>query len=211
MKSNAFSAGVNPGGLRNTQEIKVLICYILSNIGTEIKKSDLISALQNAGISNYFETSEAFSDLKSNDNLICVDDEKEMYTVSESGKVISEQLSRSLPHIIKGKSIEVINAFINTLKNRNENTVKIEKNNRGYNVTCGISGDEDFNLMSFTLYVPDIDQAAMVKENFHKNPGIIYRSVLAMLTQNGELLKESIAILLDQHNIAASLEKRPYK
>lgn len=195
MKSNAFSAGVNPGGLRNIQEIKVLICYILSNIDTKIKKSDLISTLQNGGISNYFETSEAFSDLESNNNLICVNNEEEIYTVSESGKVISEQLSGSLPHIIKKKSIEVINTFINTLKSRNENTVKIEKNNRGYNVTCGISGDEDFNLMSFTLYVPDIDQATTVKENFHKNPGIIYRTVLAILTQNKDLLKESIATL----------------
>ncbi len=195
MKSNAFSAGVNPGGLRNIQEIKVLICYILSNIDTKIKKSDLISTLQNGGISNYFETSEAFSDLKSNNNLVCVNNEEEIYTVSESGKVISEQLSGSLPHIIKKKSIEVINTFINTLKSRNENTVKIEKNNRGYNVTCGISGDEDFNLMSFTIYVPDIDQATTVKENFHKNSGIIYRTVLAILTQNKDLLKESIATL----------------
>ncbi|MDR1628069.1 MAG: DUF4364 family protein [Oscillospiraceae bacterium] len=202
MKSNTFSAGVNPGGLRSIQEIKVLICYVLSNIGTKIKKSDLISTLQNGGISNYFETSEAFSDLESNNNLICVDSEKEMYTISESGKVISEQLSRSLPHIIKEKSIKVINTFISTLKSRNENTVKIEKNNRGYNVTCGISGDEDFNLMALTLYVPDLGQAAMVKENFHKNPGIIYRSVLAMLTQNEELLKESVTILLNQHNNA---------
>ncbi len=195
MKSNTFSAGVNPGGLRNIQEIKVLICYILSNIDTKIKKSDLISTLQNGGISNYFETSEAFSDLESNNNLICINNDQEIYTVSESGKVISEQLNGSLPHIIKKKSIEVINNFINTIKSRNENTVKIEKNNRGYNVTCGISGDEDFNLMSFTLYVPDIDQATMVKENFHKNPGIIYRTVLAILTQNKDLLKESIANL----------------
>ena len=195
MRTNTFSAGVSPGGLRNIQEIKVLICYILSNIDIKIKKSDLISTLQNGGISNYFETSEAFSALESNNNLVCLNYEEEIYTVSESGKVISEQLSGSLPHIIKKKSIEVVNSFINTLKSKNENTVKIEKNNRGYNVTCGISGDENFNLMSFTLYVPDIDQATTVKENFHKNPGIIYSTVLAILTQNKDLLKESIATL----------------
>lgn len=189
MKSKAFSAGVNPGGLRNIQEIKVLICYILSNSDVKIKKSDLISTLQNSGISNYFETSEAFSDLESNKNLVCTNKQDEIYTVSESGRVISEQLSNSLPHIIKKKSIEVIDSFIRTLKSKSENTVKIEKSSRGYNVTCRISGDDDFNLMSFTLYVPDLDQATMIKKNFHKNPGIIYRTVLAMLTENKDLLQ----------------------
>ena len=199
MKSNAFSAGVNPGGLRSLQEIKLLICYILSTINAEIKKSDLISALQNAGISNYFETSEAFSDLISNKNLVETAKE-EIYKVSESGKVIAEQLSGSLPHSVKIKSLEAINSFIKTEKSRSENTVKIEKSSKGYNVTCNISSDEKFDLMSFTIYVPEIEQAAKVKRNFYKNPGIVYRTMLALLTHNKELLQESLSIFSNRQN-----------
>ena len=43
----------------------------------------------------------------------------------------------------------------------------IEKIKNGYNVNCSVSGG-DMELMKFSIYVPDIELARIVRKNFHK-------------------------------------------
>ena len=81
MKYDTFSAGVEPGGLRNKQEIKVLICYMLVNVKEGISKNDLLTILQANGIANYFEAGEAFSDLLGSNNIKKLDNQ-ELYNVT---------------------------------------------------------------------------------------------------------------------------------
>ena len=45
MKYDAVSAGVSPGGLINTTEIKVLICYILKSVGEPVPANRLCEEL----------------------------------------------------------------------------------------------------------------------------------------------------------------------
>ena len=46
MEFDALTAGVKPGGLRSKQDIKLLICYLLSSIPQGLSKTDLINVLQ---------------------------------------------------------------------------------------------------------------------------------------------------------------------
>ena len=43
---DAFTEGVGLGGIRTKNEIRVLLCYLLSGISTEISKSGLNEVLQ---------------------------------------------------------------------------------------------------------------------------------------------------------------------
>ncbi len=188
MKYDTFSAGVEPGGLRTKQEIKVLICYMLVNIKEGINKNDLLTILQANGIANYFEAGEAFSDLLGSNNIKKLDNQ-ELYNVTNKGKMIAEQLSSSLPKTVKERALDAVKLLFKRRKIEKENKVSIEKTNFGYNVTCNVSGG-DFEMMSLTLYVPDMEQAKLVQENFYKAPEMLYRAILSMLTQkNSELEK----------------------
>ena len=40
MEFDALTAGVKPGGLRSKQDIKLLICYLLSSIPQGLSKTD---------------------------------------------------------------------------------------------------------------------------------------------------------------------------
>lgn len=51
------------------------------------------------------------------------------------------------------------------------------------------------DLMSFTLYVPDMMQAKLVKRNFQKDPQLIYSCMLAALTRNQDMVRELLAEL----------------
>lgn len=70
---DAFSEGVEPGGLRNRTQIKVLITFIVSRISEPLRDTMLIDALQTHGLANYFETTQALDELMDSGNLVSAD------------------------------------------------------------------------------------------------------------------------------------------
>ncbi len=186
-----FIAGVAPGGLTGKSDIKLLICYILSGIDNSLSKEDIISILKDNNLANYFEASDAFSDSISTGLIYVENKEEKLYSVTDEGKMIAKQLDVALPLSIREKALK---AALNTLakaKIRKENVVTIEKNELGYFVNFNVSGG-NIDLMSLKLYVPDIMQANMVKENFYNDPEIIYSTMLALLTQDKSLVIDSL-------------------
>ena len=58
---DAFTEGVALGGLRTKNEIRVLLCYLLGNISSEISKSGLNEIIQSLQLINFFETNSALA------------------------------------------------------------------------------------------------------------------------------------------------------
>ena len=56
---DAFSQGVELGGLRSTTQIKLLINYVVANIKEPVNLNIIIEALQLHGLANYFEVTQA--------------------------------------------------------------------------------------------------------------------------------------------------------
>ena len=73
-----------------------------------------------------------------------------------------------------------------------ENKVTITQTENGCYVNCSISGG-DMNLMNFQLYVPDINQARLVRKNFHKSPETVYKVMVALMTRNKDLIDEALS------------------
>ena len=187
MEFNAFTAGIEPGGLRNTDEIRILLCYLLSSVNAPLRKEDIIRILQETGLANYFETANALSELSAKGNIRI--DQDGLCRAEETAKLIAGQLDTMLPVSVRDR---VVSAALNLLamaKRERENKVEIEKTQQGYYVTCHVSGGE-MELMSFSLYVPDLHQAKMVKHNFHRDPEGFYRSMLALSTGNRDIVNE---------------------
>ena len=78
--------------------------------------------------------------------------------------------------------------------------MSIDKNKNGYNLKCNISGG-DSDLFSFSLYVPDKLQADFAKATFLKNPNIIYECMLALLTEDKELLEKLLNEIKNFENL----------
>lgn len=194
MEFDALTAGVKPGGLRSKQDIKLLICYLLSSIPQGLSKTDLINVLQDNNLANYFEVASAFDELLKQGNLTEAQEEETFYTVTASGKMIAQELDVSLPISIREQVLSAALSLMAQQKRERENTVTITKTENGCQVECHISGGE-MDLMSFTLYVPDMMQAKLVKRNFQKDPQLIYSCMLAALTRNQDMVRELLAEL----------------
>ena len=55
MRQDAFTGGVDPGGLWNQNDIRILLCYILSSVNAPLSGQDLSEILQRKALANYFE------------------------------------------------------------------------------------------------------------------------------------------------------------
>ena len=52
---DAFSAGVETGGLINTTQIRALICYLIRNLDYPLSGEQIREVLQEQEIANYFD------------------------------------------------------------------------------------------------------------------------------------------------------------
>ena len=95
---DAFTEGITLGGLRTKNEIRVLLCYLLGNISSEISKSGLNEIIQSLQLINFFETNSALSSL-TEAGLVSVTehDGDEYYTLNESGREYAGRLDTELP------------------------------------------------------------------------------------------------------------------
>ncbi len=194
MAFDTFDEGISLGGMRSKTEIRTLICYMFKSVGVPMTKDAVVNALMEKGLANYFETSACFDDLLKNGNIELKDNEKGLYSNTGNGDLIATQLEDTLAPTVKERALECALSLLKREQIESENKVVITKAENGYNVTCRISGG-DMDLLSFTLYVPDITQARLIRKNFYKNPDMFYSVMISMLTRNKREVKEILSEL----------------
>ena len=188
MEFDAFTGGVEPGGLRTKNEILILICYLLSGPNISLSKDEILQIMQDNGFANYFEVTDALSELTAKGNLLA-QGEPPVYTASSQAKMIAKQLDTALPLSIREKAMAAVIQLLARTRREKENLVEIKETTQGCNVVCHVSGGE-LELMEFSLYVPDRHQAEIVKRNFQAAPQNVYQLLLALVTNNYALAKE---------------------
>lgn len=174
---DAFSEGIEPGGLRSRTQIKILITFMVNKIKEPMKDTLIIEALQIHGLANYFEVSQALDELIDNGNLSTVDG---LVYITPKGALSVDELSQEIPKSVKETAVaDALNLQI-LEKRESENTVEISKTEKGYFVTFRVTHKGD-NLMELTVYAADFEQAEQLKHNFLKNPSHVYSTVVTSL------------------------------
>ena len=200
MAFDTFDEGVTLGGVRSKNEIRILICYLLNCVKENMDKELVVQAITIDELANYFEVSAAFDDLIKNGNIkeSEIVDGTQTYELTDNGKMIANQLESILSYTVKEKAYVKAIQLLGEKKKQRENSVDIKKTENGFDVICKISGG-DMDLLSFTLYAPNFEQAMVMKKNFFDNPSTVYKVMLALMTKDkenvGEALEELYGVL----------------
>lgn len=192
MGNDALDAGIRPGGLRSKQDIKILICYIISKTRLELSRESLEQALIRSQLVNYFEIPDCINDLISKGNIAI---ENGYCILTSSGQEIADNLELSLPPAVRDRAVGTALEIYEREKRERENVVNITPCENGYNVECKILGGQAGDLLSFSLNVADKEQARVIKEHFLENPDIIYSATIALLTGNKDFAKTTLEAL----------------
>ncbi len=178
---DAFAEGVGEGGLRSRAEIKALICYILRNLDMPITNEQLNEIILGKALANYFEVSQALSELAANGSVTSAyRDGRECLLLSGEAALASDVLERELPKSIREKAINAGVEIITRARRERETKIDIEPSGDGYTVTFAISDGKDV-LMRLSVYAADMQQAEHIKNNFLQDPVRIYSVILAAL------------------------------
>lgn len=189
---DAFSAGVEPGGLYTSQEIKILICYMLLGVGEPMERQMVTELIAGNGMANFFETAAAVDELTRQGHLT---EEEGRISLTETGRQVGDTLAGMIPYTLRERSVKAALQLLTRIRREQENTVELEKLDHGYRVTCTIQ-DSASSLMSVSLRVADDMQAGLIRENFLDDPTLLYRSLLAILTGDAGMRRADTEIAI---------------
>lgn len=183
MEFDAFDAGIELGGLRSRDDIRLLVCYLLKSIDAPMTRQMLNDAMQEDGLANFFEVGQAIEELLKTGNITAdILDDEEVISVTEKGRDAAELLQTSLPRTVREKAVNSAIRLTTRAKVERENKIEVRKeDDGGYTITFTLF-DRDTEMMKLSIYVVDSLQLETVKQNFINDPVKVYSSIITSLT-----------------------------
>ncbi len=183
MEYDAFDAGIELGGLRSRDDIRLLICYLLKSIDAPMTRQMLNDSMQEDGLANFFEVGQAIEELLKTGNITAdILQDEEVLTVTERGREAAELLQTSLPRTVREKAVNSAIRLTTRAKVERDNKIEVKKeDDGGYTITFTLF-DRGTELMKLSIYVVDSLQLETVKQNFINDPVKVYSSIITSLT-----------------------------
>ncbi len=180
MAGNAFTAGVKPGGLTTTTEIRILLCWLAAHSKTPVTFQELEDALVGESLVNYFELAAALGSLC---DIGLLREEDGGYTALPAGVEVARTLERDVPRSVRDTAERALTRGRRMARLRAQHPVRIvpAKGASGFLVE-GALRDIGSDVFTFSLYVPDEASAHTVCERFVENGDTIYSMMLSELT-----------------------------
>ena len=168
LQFDAFTAGIEDGGLRSSSSIAILVCYIIARSEEKLTKKN-------------FEITSAISKMIKTDNL--VEGEDGYLSITSKCAFNVEMLENDLPITIREKAVELAAKTARLEIYKKENKATVEKDGDKYKVTLHVS-DKNCDFMVLSLYFPSEAQAQVVKEKFQTHPGEVYENLINSIFSN---------------------------
>lgn len=172
--------------LDDTYEVKILVAYFLWQLARPITRSQLDEIVTADGRVNYFLYSEAVEQMLAGGMILKTQlEDGEYYILSEKAKNGANDFKRLVPKSFRDRILASGLRYFAKLKNDNDVKVTVEKNSRGYTVSC-LCTEGELVLMDMKLFAPDEEQAQMLRDQINLNPTEFYASVIDYAIDNKE-------------------------
>ncbi len=191
MSEQLFTEGVKPGGLTNSLEIRILLCYILDTAKAPVKRELLEEILVGEELANYFAMADGIGQLLEQ-NLVT--EGADGFSITPAGETVARTLADEVPRTVRDTAVRGVIRAQQFAANSAVHKSEIEKLANGRLVKCSIDDDAG-PLFSLGLYMPDDLSAEAVKTSFIEQGDVVFKLVLAALTQNRQLAEKALGEL----------------
>ncbi|WP_419169913.1 DUF4364 family protein [Negativibacillus massiliensis] len=198
MAFNAFVGGIQPGGLTNDFEVKILICFLLDSLKKNspgaalsdgeqpgLSFDELNEIFQETGLVNYFEFAESMSELEKTEHIrrqMTPDGEKEIFVITEVGSITAQTFQKTLPLTVREKTLETARHLTEVQKCMDEVDVNYHPVSDGYILQLTIR-DIGSDLLNLNVFLPTEEECILVKENIQNDPAEVYSRILTALIE----------------------------
>ena len=178
--NDAFTAGVRPGGLTSSTEIRLLLCYLVKNAGP-ITRQEIENALMEEALVNYFEIGSCLDDITKQALVTLTGDS---YTITDKGRKVAQELAYDLPRTVRESAIRAVMQIRSWRHRAASNRAVVQEKDGQFSVVCSIA-DMGSDVFRMELAMPDKLTAEMIKNNFIAHGSDIFPKLLNALTQPG--------------------------
>ena len=182
MERNAFTQGIRPGGLTDSYEVTVLVCYVLDQMSVPLTIEQLEECILKDGLANYFEFAQAFGRLQNDGHILKVvdKDKVERFRLSNQGAEAARTFYDSLPATVRQMAVEAGRIALLRQRREKEILTEIEKTEDGYKMTIRMT-DIGTDLLSVSMFLPTKEECDAVQKRFRSDPAFIYQSILNLV------------------------------
>lgn len=172
--------------MKDKNEIKIFILYLMDRIGYPLTLNDVSSILYQENLVSYFDCGDCFTELVDAKHIIDSGERNEagdiMYVVSGTGVQIATQLSDQISPWIKEVSYRsAIRNLSFVRRGAKTECHKQPLGNGKFSVRCQII-EQGRTILDVTLDVDSEKEADKILFNFPRKPEIVYRGSLALLS-----------------------------
>ena len=182
LENDAIGAGVKNGGLFNTTEIRILICYILNAVKEPVPAAMLSNILHFEGIANGFEVSDAMASLIKSGHIAPASDDDAYYEITPDGSKVAEELESSLSLTVRKRAYIATLKMLARIKNAKGTRFSISNENGHSYITCS-AVDGKITLIEVKMLIPDEKSGTYIREKFLENPSEIFSDIIEKLSK----------------------------
>ena len=183
---DAFPVSDSVKGVRNSDDIKILVCYAICGAGAPTPRRVCLNALYRDGVANYFEINSALDELAAAGALnIGTVDGEDMFTAAEGAANIAAGLTDELSDYVKEKALKALKKGLDTDRRLKENTVSVKSDGSGgalLDITMYSDAAKTKELLSLRLSVANTQQAEELERAFLNDPTKLYAGIINALT-----------------------------
>lgn len=185
--------------LKDKNDIKIFILYLLKNLQYPLDFNTISDIVVQDEFVNYFDFAECFAELLDMGTIeqIIIGDgisteatigengrpekKNELYTITENGIIVVEQLQSNLLNMIKEKSLKSAMRLL-SFKERGSDVkcTYTEREDGKYDLHCEVIENKAV-ILEVNLVVENKQLLDKMVYNFNDRPEILYRGVLTLL------------------------------
>ena len=181
--NDAFTAGVRPGGLTSSTEIRLLLCYLVKNAGP-IARQEIENALMEEALVNYFEIGSCLDDI-TRQQLVTVQDN--VYSITDKGRKVAQELAYDLPRSVRERAVAAVLRCQTWARKEAKYSASITEKPDGHcSVRCTVKGLDEA-LFCLDLGTPDRLSAELVKKQFILKGNEIYQLLVNKIPPQRQL------------------------
>lgn len=183
-KQNALRDGVAPGGLYSKENIRIMLCYLLKSLDTEISKTAFVEILQDTELANYFEITDALSYLETSGTATVREVDGDLrYSITPVGRKVANELYTDIPRSARNKAYIAAVQVVNREKMAECTDIEIKRiGEDSCNLSMTIYDEKKNVMLGTTIYTADYMQADAISQRFLDDPAKLYEAVINALT-----------------------------
>ncbi len=186
-----------PAPLRDKNEIKIFILFLLCKIGYPLDYETIGSIVVQDGVVRFFDFADCFFQLLDDghiaparentaqlplaDNADEPEADEELFTVTDTGRQVAEILGENLMITVREQGIRSALRHLSLKRLGAVVDQQYDTLGDGFLYHCTIK-DKNGTLLGVDLRLEDRRQLEQITKNFADRPEIIYRGILALLS-----------------------------